>query len=77
MSDHASGSELVVLDLPLFCLEHMRATIPEENLQMLKKFIQGRIGKNIQKVFIHSLEISGLTAEQIEPGIHLHVDTTQ
>ena len=36
--DRATGTEIAVLNIPPFCLEHMRGMTPEANMKMLVQY---------------------------------------
>jgi hypothetical protein len=63
---YKTGTELAVVDLPSFCVDHMRMTPPSMNLATLVKHVKSRCGDiEVKKVFINEIERTELTAEEI------------
>ena len=75
--DNLSQSPLATLELPSFCLEHMKLSSAKANLEMMKKHINSSIKpKRCGDVFL-----DGLKMEEIpwtvcaEKDLHIDVQT--
>jgi hypothetical protein len=63
------------VDLPVFCIDHMRMTSPESNLKTMIRHIEMRCpGLKIGAVFVQGIKRDGLRADEVEHGITLHVE---
>lgn len=82
-SGHTSGMAMVPIevrsfsdqsvlgrvDLPVFCIDHMKMTPPELNLTTMIKHIESRI-KNLKvgDVYVNNEKRTGIAAEEIGAG---------
>lgn len=67
-------SVLGEVELPIFCVEHMKMTPPETNLATMIRHVESRVPNlKIGEVFIEGQSVSGLTAQQVQNGISLTV----
>jgi hypothetical protein len=71
----ADQSVLGTVDLPLFCIDHMKMTPPELNLTTMIKHIESRIHNlKVGEVYVKNEKRTGITAEEIgASGISLTV----
>ena len=72
----SSNEQLGQVDLPVFCVDHMRMTPAEANLATMVRHVQMRLPNiKIRDVFVDGHKVSGIAASQVEKGIALHVTT--
>lgn len=73
---HGSENLLGKVELPAFCVDHMRMTPSEVNLATMVKHIEMRCPDvKIREVYIAGERRNGLSAEEIGTGLTLHVVT--
>lgn len=72
--ERATQVQLTQLQLPAFCVEHMKTSSPEANLAMMKKYIEGKLARSVQTLFLHANECVGLGAADCVDGLVLEVD---
>lgn len=71
---HSDDSLVGQIDLPTFCIDHMRMTPPEANLKTMNRHIQMRCPDlKIRDVYVSGQLRDGIQAEEVESGITLHV----
>ena len=69
-----NGQEIGIVQLPSFCVDHMRMTSPELNLTTMIKHIQSRCGGiTVNKVFVNGELRHGLTADEMN-GLILDIE---
>jgi hypothetical protein len=72
--NRSTGTSVGQLTLPLFCVDHMRMTSPEMNLQTLKQHVESKCGP-VSAMYIGG-PLTGLTCDQLTaPGVVIEVDT--
>ena len=70
----SDGEELTEINLPHFCLAHMKNTSPEDNLKMMLKHINSTLNPACSRIFIDGEERSGITADDVSGNLTLEVD---
>lgn len=69
------GEELGSLDLPHFCLAHMKSMTPADNLKwMLTHVNRGVKPGNFNRIYINGVECKGIAADQLECDALIEVD---
>ena len=73
--NHSAQTQIGTVDLPSFCVDHMRMTPPEMNLATMIKHIKSRCGGlAINQVFMNGKEITGLTADEIKNTMTIEIE---
>jgi hypothetical protein len=75
VKDHQTDAILGEVQLPAFCVDHMRMTPPEVNLATMVKHIEMRCPVKIGDIFVAGQKRNGLSADEIGQGLTLHVVT--
>lgn len=72
----SSNEQLGQVDLPTFCVDHMRMTPAEANLATMVRHVEMRLPNlKIREVFVDGQQVTGIDANQVQRGIALHVTT--
>lgn len=62
----ADGVDLAQLNLPVFCITHMKAMDPAQNLAMMLKHVNHGIQPlTCSRIFINGKECAGIQAEDV------------
>ena len=66
VKSYADQSLLGKVDLPVFCIDHMKMTPPELNLTTMIKHIESRVPNlKVGEVFVNNEKRTGITADEI------------
>ena len=76
VKSRSDGQDLGSLDLPHFCLFHMKNMTPKDNLKLMLTHVNRAIKPgNYSRIYINGDECIGIHAEQLKAEITiLHVD---
>lgn len=71
-----NGAELGSLDLPHFCLSHMKNMTPTDNLKLMLTHVNRSVKPgNFNRIFIEDQECTGISVEQLQAETTvLHVE---
>jgi hypothetical protein len=74
VKSQSTNEVLGQVDLPIFCVDHMRMTPPEMNLSTMIRHVEMRCPNvKIRDVYVGNEKRTGITASEVENGITLHV----
>lgn len=75
VTSRTSGERLGTVQLPSFCVDHMRMTPAEVNLATMIKHVERCCsGVKVSKVFVNNEARSGITAEEAATGMTLQIE---